>query len=56
MKLSERWCRLGSTHDSHDYIQSDISYWCPGVPCDHDNACCVKHKLHVEPHRGCILR
>lgn len=24
--------------------------------CDHPNRCCSLHKIHVTPHRGCILR
>lgn len=24
--------------------------------CDHENRCCRTHKVHVNPHRGCILR
>lgn len=23
--------------------------------CDHDNRCCAAHRVHVTPHRGCIL-
>jgi hypothetical protein len=26
------------------------------VGCDHDNHCCIKHRTHVMPHRGCMLR
>lgn len=26
------------------------------VDCDHDNHCCIKHRTHVMPHRGCMLR
>lgn len=24
--------------------------------CDHENFCCTDHRLHVSPHRGCLLR
>lgn len=24
--------------------------------CDHENRCCHEHGIHVDPHRGCILR
>jgi len=23
---------------------------------DHENRCCREHGIHVNPHRGCILR
>jgi len=26
------------------------------VGCDHENFCCIKHREHVNPHRGCMLR
>lgn len=26
------------------------------VPCAHDDRCCLRHKIHLKPHRGCVLR
>ncbi|WP_227471700.1 hypothetical protein [Paenarthrobacter sp. YJN-5] len=26
------------------------------VGCDHENFCCIEHRTHVMPHRGCMLR
>lgn len=26
------------------------------VGCDHENHCCVQHRTHVMPHRGCMMR
>lgn len=24
--------------------------------CDHENFCCITHRSHVMPHRGCMMR
>lgn len=26
------------------------------VGCDHENHCCIQHRTHVNPHRGCMMR
>lgn len=26
------------------------------VGCDHENHCCIQHRTHVMPHRGCMMR
>lgn len=26
------------------------------VRCDHERFCCTEHRVHVTPHRGCLMR
>lgn len=56
---TEKPCRLQTTHERHQYTTNgwdDAALYCPGIPCDHANRCCPRHKVHVTPHRGCLLR
>lgn len=49
-------CRRQATHQPHRYVRKGEALFCGGVPCDHENRCCLEHRVHVSPHRGCILR
>lgn len=53
---TEKQCRSQATHGEHKLMQDGEVYQCPGLPCDHEEKCCVQHVVHVSPHRGCILR
>lgn len=56
---AKKQCSLQVSHEAHQITLNgpvENALYCPGLPCDHANRCCRKHRVHVTPHRGCILR
>lgn len=47
----------GPGREVQDYLElPDVAERFEYVGCDHTAHCCTKHRVHVSPHRRCMLR
>ncbi|MFT4470521.1 hypothetical protein ACMX2H_11510 [Arthrobacter sulfonylureivorans] len=47
----------GQNREVRDYVPvDDLEAGYEYVGCDHVDHCCTRHRVHVSPHRGCMMR
>jgi len=61
LRSKQRVCLIhdarGPGRDVRDYTPiEDLKAGYDFGGCDHENSCCSHHRIHVSPHRGCLMR